>query len=1110
MSSPEYNVFLQFAEPDGLTKDIVKKELDFNAGLDYQERNPDKLLMDKGKDIQLYDTMMFDDVISGTINIKKRIALSVGGSIKPASEEPQDQEIAEFVSNQFDEMETRYWDVFDNMLDGMIYGYKVGEKIWKIHDSAVWLENVRFRHPILFDFKYGEYGELTDLLIGKYKGGSLDPVKLPNLWDKFLIFVWPYCKDGVYYGRSDLMEIYQHWYAKQYIFKWRNIFIQNFGQPITEVQFNSNEVSSTEKSAMETMLDNLQDNQYFFNPAIRNPQTGELMPKFKVQFHLLAKEMGTGTGLHQSTIDQLDKQMRRKLLTPDKIGFSESPGGSYNQAETQLDVFEMVITDMHGRIEDAVNSQMIRQIVDYNFESPEKYPEWKFDAISSKLKSEMLRVLVDTGIVDKREKWLRPELKIPILSTKEQEEINEAKKNDPPPVAPGFPSMQFPKKEDEAEKKEFKRQTIRDVFNFDAMKKDLEKAEADFIRDYTRIYTDITADYINRIQRKQIIENKDYAGLKAIDLKIGKLKDIFTQYYAKLYLMGKVDAIWNSRARLKKAGKELGQYVSMDAGIKGDEIDWLDREWIDGYLKEYGDLGILTKTDKQYLRNLKDKAFFITGEEKSRIEKVFNVIDQGIKSQLSARDIISKMESYLSENRQKYALTIARTNEAEAYNTGMMNQYMGDSMRPLIEAFQYSAIVDENTTDFCREHDGQIIRKDDPEFSRIQPPNHYNALLEGTEVTTKSGTKAIEDILPSDYVLTHKGQYKKVITVMGRKYSGSIRRIEFDSGKIIFVTKEHPCLTSSGWKIAGDLNIGDKLFQHIENTSKFSEDKIGNPNNFESLFDEDGIPYQIMGGSLAGSMVFTIDFDNQLFLIKNEIGDIVSNWNLKGISPDESTRIKESLENYFMSSGICSHESSMGDSHPFENFRIIGRVVGSHSFGVGGISGIILLTETESPVIASTLMKRWVNISNSDLIDSVSDLDSVSFTPTGKNGFPATKTPFNRTNGKIFPKMIGIDKSLNSRTVTEINHDYPPLKWITPTIITIVDEEVKEKTIWNLAVEDDQSYHGNGIIVHNCRSVLIPIFIGEDGIDESYFSGWKDSKNDNWNYNVKPAKGFGG
>lgn len=42
-------------------------------------------------------------------------------------------------------------------------------------------------------------------------------------------------------------------------------------------------------------------------------------------------------------------------------------------------------------------------------------------------------------------------------------------------------------------------------------------------------------------------------------------------------------------------------------------------------------------------------------------------------------------------------------------------------------------------------------------------------------------------------------------------------------------------------------------------------------------------------------------------------------------------------------------------------------------------------------------------------------------------------------------------------------------------IKSIIKKRITSETLWNLAVEDDESYIANDIVVHNCRSVLVPI-----------------------------------
>lgn len=43
------------------------------------------------------------------------------------------------------------------------------------------------------------------------------------------------------------------------------------------------------------------------------------------------------------------------------------------------------------------------------------------------------------------------------------------------------------------------------------------------------------------------------------------------------------------------------------------------------------------------------------------------------------------------------------------------------------------------------------------------------------------------------------------------------------------------------------------------------------------------------------------------------------------------------------------------------------------------------------------------------------------------------------------------------------------------TIKSIIKRKITTEKLYNLAVEVDESYLSNDIVVHNCRSVLIPI-----------------------------------
>jgi SPP1 gp7 family putative phage head morphogenesis protein len=68
--------------------------------------------------------------------------------------------------------------------------------------------------------------------------------------------------------------------------------------------------------------------------------------------------------------------------------------------------------------------------------------------------------------------------------------------------------------------------------------------------------------------------------------------------------------------------------------------------------------------------------------------------------------------------------TIVRTNLTDAYNQGRLVQ--GREAGDFLEAWQYSAIMDDRTTPVCRELDGKVFMADDPNVDTLRPPRHFN------------------------------------------------------------------------------------------------------------------------------------------------------------------------------------------------------------------------------------------------------------------------------------------------------------------------------------------------------------------------------------------------
>ena len=78
--------------------------------------------------------------------------------------------------------------------------------------------------------------------------------------------------------------------------------------------------------------------------------------------------------------------------------------------------------------------------------------------------------------------------------------------------------------------------------------------------------------------------------------------------------------------------------------------------------------------------------------------------------------------------------------------------------------------------------------------------DHHVCFVAGTGVITSNGVKNIEDICIGDAVLTHTGKWKKVTNTIQRNYSGNIVNAHI-SGAVVNVrmTEEHPIGTVNGW-----------------------------------------------------------------------------------------------------------------------------------------------------------------------------------------------------------------------------------------------------------------------------------------------------------------------
>lgn len=111
----------------------------------------------------------------------------------------------------------------------------------------------------------------------------------------------------------------------------------------------------------------------------------------------------------------------------------------------------------------------------------------------------------------------------------------------------------------------------------------------------------------------------------------------------------------------------------------------------------------------------------------------------------------------------------------------------------------------------------------------------------GTLIQTKNGLKNIEDIEVGDYVLTHTNVYQKVITPMNKVFGGTLYHIKSANGEVV-CTPEHPFyVREKSFRYENKKKpkvrvFGNPIWKEAKSLSKI--DFLGTPVNQESKFPE--------------------------------------------------------------------------------------------------------------------------------------------------------------------------------------------------------------------------------------------------------------------------------
>jgi len=364
--------------------------------------NPDDLIGKRG--YMIYDQMQKDAQVQACLMIKKLAVLSNGWQIHPASESTLDLRAAEFASFALEDMRGSVLDVLYNTLDAIAKGFSILEINYRVIDSGPWkgmigLASIKSKDPSTFAFETDEFANIQGLRRVGLTGAASSGRRLLAP-EKFVVYSYMPRYESPY-GTSDLRAAYKHYWSKDVLTRFLNLYLEKYGSPTAKGSYRR----GTPKSAQEELLRVLDRIQQ---------QTAIVIPE-DVQVELLEAQRGGEAGYLQA-LGFHDKQISKAILGQTLMTDEGMRVGSFALAKVHLDILKMCLKKLKRDLEETVmREQLIRRLIDYNFEV-ESYPSFTLGPLDDRDLSETvaaLSKLITDGVVRPDEGWVREYVGLP-------------------------------------------------------------------------------------------------------------------------------------------------------------------------------------------------------------------------------------------------------------------------------------------------------------------------------------------------------------------------------------------------------------------------------------------------------------------------------------------------------------------------------------------------------------------------------------------------------------------------------------------------------------------------------------------------------------------------
>ena len=733
----------------------------------WDRSNPDDLVIKYGSETLAYKPISQNYIVKSAEDLLRQIALTVPYhiTIDNNDDNPQNQDIIEFIEDAFKKLKCNFKDFLDALLDARIYGFVVAEKVFEVEDDKYVLKDLKFHPQEYFDIIRDEF---LNIKILQYIGES-GVIDFSKPLDSFIIGTYPYLTQGNYYGTSEYHSIRN--LVKEYedltaMMDQGLQFIAN--KPI--IHHFPTDRNPTITASINAAIDQLD------NTSILHIEMKEILDATgKGDFKELDKldvlpDRASVAGLAQlrEQLEKKEKLIKRSLGVPDDMGFTDTEMGSYAKAKEQGTLLVAKVERMQLWLEDIINNQIIKQLIDLNYPDCENYPIFFFEETEEEVTTEKvnnIKTLIDAGVVHPDESWIRTDyLILPEKEEIEEEIIDEMPIDQPiqQPIQDEIPQdgekpvkepVAEPIKEPVAEQENKPKYQMRtpenqgqpanyarldgDLTNYQFLRNSFNRIDNESTSAISDLYSQLMKEMIKRVPN--IVQNpRKMNDEKLFPINIeNQINWNYEKAILDTYLIGKQSANQILEAKNKIVSRLGNSLPIREFKNTASTIKYLEEK-----IKILGI--IMTKADKETLRLAVQQSSLTSTTQIGDIErkvrqmllnntlvKSGEIGSQGI-AQLSTKvqEIFNPfiITGAIAEKSAKPYIvdTTLKTLSSQYFNQARMNTFNEPEYRSIISAYQYSAILDDRTTDICNSLHGKIINASDGSLSEYIPPNHFN------------------------------------------------------------------------------------------------------------------------------------------------------------------------------------------------------------------------------------------------------------------------------------------------------------------------------------------------------------------------------------------------